>query len=483
MSGYLWTATDAAAATRGTAQGAWDGVTGISIDTRTILPGELFVALMGENRDGHAFVADALAKGAGAALLSRIPDGLTRDAPLLVVRDTLDGLRDLGAAARARSRARVVAVTGSVGKTSTKEMLRAMLASQGHVHAAEKSFNNHWGVPLTLARMAPETDYAVIEIGMNHAGEITPLTQLARPHVAIVTTVEPVHLEHLGSIEAIADAKAEIFCGLEPGGVAVLPFDSPHFARLAAQIGEARPVTFGRTPGADFRLDDARIAGAVTVVRAHARDVALTFKIGAPGVHFASNALAGLAAVEALGGDITRAAMALGQWHAPEGRGHRWSILLGPGGLDGAVNLIDESYNANPASMRAALAVLAAAEPQDGVGRVARGRRIAFLGDMLELGPEEAPIHAALAAAPEMAGVDLVHCCGPRMRALWEALPREKRGEWFEDSEKLAHKARRTVDAGDVCMVKGSLGARMARVVEALKGLGRAVDAQLREEE
>ncbi|MCL5777841.1 UDP-N-acetylmuramoylalanyl-D-glutamyl-2,6-diaminopimelate--D-alanyl-D-alanine ligase [Limibaculum sp. FT325] len=483
MSAYLWTAADAAAATGGEARGRWQGVGGVSIDTRSIVPGELFVALTGENRDGHDFVADALTRGAGAALVSRVPDGVAPDAPLLVVGDTLEGLRALGAAARARSRARVIAVTGSVGKTSTKEMLRAMLAAQGRVHAAEKSFNNHWGVPLTLARMAPDTDFAVIEIGMNHAGEITPLTRLARPHVAIVTTVEPVHLEHLGSIEAIADAKAEIFAGIEPGGVAVLPLDNAHYGRLAAQIRAARPVTFGRAAAADFRLDEARIAGGATVVRAHAREQALTFKIGAPGVHFAGNALAALAAVEAVGGDIVRAAMALGQWGAPEGRGHRWSIRLGPGGLDGAVTLIDESYNANPASMRAALAVLAAAEPEDGVGRVSRGRRIAFLGDMLELGPEEARHHADLARAPEMAGVDLVHCCGPRMRALWEALTRERRGEWFEDSAGLAEKARRTVDAGDVCMVKGSLGARMSRVVEALKGLGRAVDAQAREEE
>ncbi|MDT8344615.1 MAG: UDP-N-acetylmuramoylalanyl-D-glutamyl-2,6-diaminopimelate--D-alanyl-D-alanine ligase [Thermohalobaculum sp.] len=483
MSAYLWTAADAAAATGGRALGDWQGVGGLSIDTRTIAPGELFVALAGEHRDGHAFVADALAKGAGAALVSRIPDGVAEGAPLLMVGDTLAGLSALGAAARARARARVIAVTGSVGKTSTKDMLRAMLAVQGRVHAAEKSFNNHWGVPLTLARMAPDADFAVIEIGMNHAGEITPLTRLARPHVAVVTTVEPVHLEHMGSIEAIADAKAEIFAGLEPGGVAVLPLDNAHHTRLAAQIGAARPVSFGRTPGAEFHLDDARIAGEATVVRAHVRGAALTFKIGAPGVHFASNALAALAAVEAAGGDIARAAMALGQWHAPEGRGHRWSILRGPGGLDGMITLIDESYNANPASMRAALAVLSAAAPQDGVGRVARGRRIAFLGDMLELGPQEAALHAALAQAAEMAAIDLVHCCGPRMRALWDALPRERRGEWFEDSEKLAEKARRTVDAGDVCMVKGSLGARMIRVVEALKGLGRAVDAQGREEE
>ncbi|MEM1382260.1 MAG: UDP-N-acetylmuramoylalanyl-D-glutamyl-2,6-diaminopimelate--D-alanyl-D-alanine ligase [Pseudomonadota bacterium] len=468
----LWTAADLTAATRGRVEGAWQSVTGVSIDTRSLAPGELFVALEGENRDGHAFVADALAKGAGAALVTRRPEDVAADAPLLVVGDTLAGLQAIGRAGRDRATAKVVAVTGSVGKTSTKEMLRQILATAGTVHAAEKSFNNHWGVPLTLARMPPDADFAVIEIGMNHPGEITPLSRMARPHVAVVTTVEAVHLEHFNSVAEIADAKAEIFQGLDPGGTAVLPADNPYFGRLSALTGGANQIRFGQT--GDFRLLSAKVAGEATVIRAEVGDAPLSFKLGAPGAHFAGNALAALAAAVEVGADLARCAVALCQWKAAEGRGSRWEILLGPAGLDGKLSLIDESYNANPASMRAALAVLATAPVTDDIGRVARGRRIAFLGDMLELGPQEKEFHAGLADLAEIEDIDLIHCCGPRMRSLWHALPTERRGEWCEDSEKLASLTRRLVDAGDVCMVKGSLGARMICVVDAVKSLGSA---------
>ena len=434
-------------------------------------PGDLFVALTGENRDGHAFVAQALAAGAAAAMVARVPEGVAPDAPLLLVDDTLAALARLGAAGRARSRARVIAVTGSVGKTSTKEMLRTMLAGQGPTHAAMRSFNNHWGVPLTLARMAPGTAFAVVEIGMNHAGEIEPLSRLARPHVALITTVEPVHLEHLGTIEAIADAKAEIFAGLEPDGVAVLNADNAHFARLAAAAAPYRVLAFGAA-APEFTLGAATVAGGATLVRARAHGEAFAFKIGAPGTHLALNALGALAAVEAAGGDLCRAALALAAWTPPGGRGSRETVELGPAGMDGAVTLLDESYNANPASMRAALAVLAASRPVDDVGRVTRGRRLAFLGDMLELGPGEAAFHAALAELPEIAAIDRVHCCGPRMQALHAALPRARRGLWCADSAGLAAEVAKAVDAGDVVMVKGSLGARMALVVEAVRALG-----------
>jgi len=482
MSRDLWTADSAAAATGGRVQGAWTGVCGVSIDTRSIVPGELFVALAGESRDGHGFVEQALATGAGAAMVSRVPDGLPADAPLLVVGDTLEALAALGAAARARSAAKVIAVTGSVGKTSTKEMLRAMLGCQGRVHAAEKSFNNHWGVPLTLARMPADTQFAVIEMGMNHAGEIAPLSCLARPHVALVTTVEPVHLAAFASVEAIADAKAEVFAGLEPGGVAVLNRDNPHFGRLAARAGGARILGFG-TGAAELVLEQAAVSASSTVVRARIEGQPVTFKLGAPGVHFALNAVAALGAVAAVGGDLARAALVMATWTPPDGRGRRWRVDLGPAGLDGAVTLIDDAYNANPASMRAALAVLAASPVTDGIGRVARGRRIAFLGDMLELGPTENDLHAGLANLPEMAGVDSVYLAGPRMRALHAVLPAEKRGEWFEDSQQLAQRARRVLDAGDVCMVKGSLGMAMRHVVESIKALGQASGEDAREEE
>jgi UDP-N-acetylmuramoyl-tripeptide--D-alanyl-D-alanine ligase len=482
MSEYLWTAGDAAAATSGNVRGDWQGVTGISIDTRSIAPGELFVALAGENRDGHDFVAQALAAGAGAAMVSHLPDGLAPGAPLLVVQDTLEALSALGAAARARSAARVIAVTGSVGKTSTKEMLRMMLGCQGRAHVAEKSFNNHWGVPLTLARMPADTEFAVIEMGMNHPGEITPLSRLARPHVALVTNIEGVHLAAFGSVEEIADAKAEVFAGLEPGGIAILNRDNPHFDRLAGQVGEAGILSFG-TEACDLVLEQATVSELATVVRARIAGQPITFKLGAPGAHFALNAVAALGAVVAVGGDLARAGLAMADWAPPEGRGQRWRIELGPAAIDGEIMLIDESYNANPASMRAALAVLAASPVTHDIGRVAQGRRIAFLGDMLELGPTENALHAGLAGLSELEGIDLVHLAGPRMRGLHAALPAEKRGEWFEDSEKLAQKARRMVDAGDVCMVKGSLGMAMRRVIEAIKALGSARDARMRDEE
>jgi UDP-N-acetylmuramoyl-tripeptide--D-alanyl-D-alanine ligase len=291
--------------------------------------------------------------------------------------------------------------------------------------------------------------------------------------VALITTIEPVHLEHLGTIEAIADAKAEIFAGLEPDGAAVLNADNPQFARLQAAAAPHRVVAFGAA-APDFVLESASVSGEATLVRARIGARPVAFKIGAPGAHFAPNALGALAAVDAAGADICHAALALAAWTPPGGRGSRETIALGPAGMDGAVTLLDESYNANPASMRAALAVLAASEPAHGMGRFARGRRLAFLGDMLELGPDEAAFHARLAALPEIGAIDRVHCCGPRMKALHDALPRGKRGLWCADSVALAAEIAKAVDAGDVVMVKGSLGARMARVVEAVRGLGTA---------
>jgi len=467
----LWTAAAAAAATGGEAVG-WDAVTGVAIDTRELAPGDLFVALRGENRDGHAFVADALAGGAGACLVTHRPEGVAADAPLLVTDDTLDALRALGAAARARAGARIIGVTGSVGKTSTKDMLRAMLEGQGRTHAAARSFNNHWGVPLTLARMPADAEYAVLEIGMNRANEIAPLSRLARPHVALITTVEAAHLETLGTIEAVADAKAEIFVGLEPDGVAVLNADNAHFARLSAAAGGRRIIPFGRA-AEEFRLLDARPAGSATVITAEARGTPVAFKLATPGAHFAANALGALAAADAAGADLARAALALGTWSPAPGRGARVTVELGPAGTDGAITLLDDSYNANPTAVAAALAVLAQAETDGGRGaRGARGRRIALLGDMLELGPVENALHAELADLPEIAEVDRIHCCGPRMRHLHEALPARRRGIWTKDSDDLAEAAATLVDAGDTVMVKGSRGAKMSVVVDAIKRLG-----------
>ena len=467
----LWTSADAAAATHGRATAPF-AATGVSIDTRTLAPGDLFVALK-DVRDGHDFVAQALANGAAAALVSRIPEGLPPDAPLLVVADVLGALCDLGTAARARTKARVIGVTGSVGKTSTKEMLRAALSGQGRVHAAEASYNNHWGVPLTLARMPPDADFAVIEIGMNHPGEIAPLARLARLDIALVTTVAPAHLEAFGAIEGIAQEKASIVEGLAPGGTAVLPAGlavSPILIEAARARG-LRVVTFG--PGADWTLAEVQLTDTATVARARHHGQERLFKVMSPGRHFADNALAVLAVADALGLDPALTAHDLGRWAPPAGRGTRERIVLDALEETG-FDLIDDAFNANPASMAAGLAVLAAARPTDGVGRFGTGRRIAILGDMLELGPAEAQLHADIAQLPALATVQMVHCVGPRMRALHDALPRQQRGEWVTSAADLAARARSIVDAGDIVLVKGSKGSKVSLVVDALRKLGQS---------
>jgi len=470
----LWSRAGAEAATGGTSSGDWSA-TGVSIDTRTLVPGDLFVALR-DARDGHDFVADALAKGAAAALVDHRPGGLAADAPLLVVPEVLEGLRALAWAARERFKGKVVGVTGSVGKTGTKEMLRAALSVQGRVHAAEKSYNNHWGVPLTLARMPADADFAVIEIGMNAPGEIAPLSRLARPHVAMITTVAAVHMAAFRDVRGIAREKASIFGGLEPGGVAVLNRDTDTYTTQlrAARRAGARPVRFGASGRPEFRMVAANVAEGGTAVSARVRGAPFLFRLGAPGRHLAMNALGAMAVVEALGADIARAGLALVRWTPPEGRGARWIVALGPGGMDGTITLIDESYNANPSAMAAALDVFAAEEPRDGLGRKIRGRRIAFLGDMLELGPREKPLHAGLSSVPALAAITKVHCAGPLMKSLHAALPPEKRGDWFKTSDRMAERAGRLLDAGDVAMVKGSLGSGMAVVVDAIRGLGMA---------
>ncbi|MCC5976309.1 MAG: UDP-N-acetylmuramoyl-tripeptide--D-alanyl-D-alanine ligase [Rubellimicrobium sp.] len=469
---HLWTSAEAALATGGTATRPWVA-DGVSIDTRTLAPGDLFIALSAA-RDGHDFVAEALAKGAAAALVARHPEGVHEDAPLLIVADVLPALEALGRAARARTRARVLAITGSVGKTSTKDMAARVLAAQGRTHAAEASYNNHWGVPLTLARMPAATEFAVIEIGMNHPGEIAPLARMARPHVVIVTTVGAAHLEAFGSLEGIAVEKGSICEGLEPAGTAVLHGDIPQTPILieAATRAGARILTFGEGRANHHRLSDIRVRDGATVGQGRAWRTPFLLRIAAEGRHFAVNALAVLAATRALGADRTLSLLALSDWAPPAGRGAREVILLSGGQEGETFELIDDAFNANPSSMAAAVAVLAATHPLDGVGRLGRGRRIAILGDMLELGPGEAALHAGLADLAGMERVDLVHCCGPRMRALFEALPEARRGRWAAQVEDLLPHAARMVDAGDVVLVKGSKGSRVARIVDAIRKLG-----------
>jgi UDP-N-acetylmuramoyl-tripeptide--D-alanyl-D-alanine ligase len=465
----LWTSQDAVTATGGTTTGAW-AAGGVSIDTRTLAAGDLFVALQAE-RDGHDFVATALANGAAAAMVSRIPDGVAKDAPLLIVPDVLNALERLGAAGRARTTAKVVGVTGSVGKTSTKEMLRAVLSRQGRTHASVASYNNHWGVPLTLARMPQDTQFAVIEIGMNHPGEIAPLARLSQLHVALITTVAPAHLEAFEDIAGIATEKAAIMDGLLPHGTAILPADletTPILLAKAAAVG-AKVTTFGAT-STDYHLQTATIRDQTTCVQAEIHGLPVLFKVATPGRHFAANALAVLAVADALGCDPTIAACDIALWHPPAGRGTRERVVIDLV-EETFFDLIDDAFNANPASMAASLDVLIAANPTDGLGHVGSGRRIAILGDMLELGPTEASLHAAIAAHPGLDAIAEIHCVGPRMRMLHDVLPRRQRGEWVATAEELARHPKGLIDAGDIVLVKGSKGSRVSLVVDALKNL------------
>jgi len=462
----FWTVDAMATAIGAKREGALpQSVPGISIDSRTLGPGDAFFAIQGDHRDGSDFVAPALAAKAGLAVVAAGRRAeLPHDAPLLVVPDVLAALRALAAAARARLDGKVIAVTGSVGKTGTKEALRLALAKDGETHASVASYNNHWGVPLSLARCPASARYAVLEMGMNHAGEIEPLSRLARPHVAIITTVAPVHLEFFGTLAKIADAKAEIFLGLETGGAAVLNLDNsqfPHLKRRAKAARVARIVTFGEHDAADARLIKCALHPDCSTVQADILGTELTYKIGAPGRHLVDNSLAVLAATVLVGADLALSALALADFKPASGRGAAVEIDL-PGGR---ATVIDESYNANPASMAAALALLG----QKPIG--AAGRRIAVLGDMLELGPRGRALHRGLVAAVDANAIDLVFCCGPLMHALWQALPASRRGGYAEDSGALEPQVLSAVGADDVVMVKGSLGSRMAPIVKALQKL------------
>ncbi|MCR9068769.1 MAG: UDP-N-acetylmuramoyl-tripeptide--D-alanyl-D-alanine ligase [Rhodobacteraceae bacterium] len=462
----LWTSADLVAATGGRTPGDWS-VTGVSIDSRTVAPGDLFVALT-DARDGHDFVADALDKGAAAALVSRLPDGVD-PAHLLIVDDVLAALTRIAAAARARMTGKVIAVTGSVGKTTVKEMLRTVLSPQGRTHAAEASYNNHWGVPLTLARMPADTEFAVIEIGMNAPGEIAPLSRLAAPDLAMVTTVAAAHLEAFGALEGIAHEKASIFDGLKPGGLALAHADidtAPILFDKARAMG-ARLIRFGEADGVEAQLTDLRLAQDATVVKARIGGSDRLFKIGAPGRHLAVNALIAMTVVDALGLDLAQAGMALAGWEPVGGRGTRHRIAIDPGSA-AAIDLIDDAFNANPASVAAALDVLAASVPEG------QGRRIAVLGDMLELGPDAPTLHAALADHPAMDSIDLVHTVGPLMEHLHAALPGPRRGQHRETATEMVTALPRSLRPGDVVLVKGSKGIKVSLVVDALRKLGQA---------
>ena len=460
----LWTSDAMRAAMRAKANGVLPQViTGISIDSRTLQPGEAYFAIRGAVYDGHDFVAAALKAGAALAVVEKAQAGkFGSDAPLLVVDDVLAALVDLARASRARSQAQVIAVTGSVGKTSTKEALLHVLLAQGLTHASAASFNNHWGVPLSLARCPADAQFAVFEIGMNHSGEIEPLVKMVRPHVAIITTVEPVHLEFFAGIEAIADAKAEIFEGVEVGGAVVLNRDNSQFARLsrrAKTCGIARIVSFGVNEKADARLLDISLHATCSAVHADILGQEVTYKLGMPGRHMAMNSLAVLAASSLAGADLALASLSLSQLVPAAGRGVQ-RMLVVPGG---EVTLIDETYNANPASMAAALSVLGQAK----VGP--QGRRIAVLGDMLELGATGPKLHGGLNDAIKAHHIDLVYCCGPLMRNLWDALSTGRRGGYADSAANLEAQVVAAIRAGDAVMIKGSFGSKMKTIVTALE--------------
>ncbi|TNE42137.1 MAG: UDP-N-acetylmuramoylalanyl-D-glutamyl-2,6-diaminopimelate--D-alanyl-D-alanine ligase [Alphaproteobacteria bacterium] len=461
----LWTSQEMVEATGGKVTGGDWTADNVTIDSRSSGPGDLFVAIQGLSRDGHEFVAMAEEAEVAGVMISRADMVADLKGPSLLVEDTLEGLNGLGRFARARVDAKVIAVTGSVGKTGTKESLKLALTACGCTHASAASYNNLWGVPLSLARMPAETEFGIFEIGMNHAGEIIPLTQMVRPDVAIVTTVAPVHLEFFDNVEAIAEAKAEIFQGLKRGGVAVLNRDNPHFDLLnkrAEECGAGEIIGFGESEKAQARLLSYGAGEEGTDVEADICGTRIAYRIGASGYHWALNSLAVLAAVHAVGADVAAAAAALAGIEPPKGRGAEHYIETKDGRR---LVLVDESYNANPASMAAAFKTLGAR------AMTGRGRRIAVIGDMRELGGTSQALHAALNEPILAAGVDLVFCCGPHMKALWEALPKAQQGAYAPASEELIQPLLNELKSDDVVMVKGSLGTNMAPIVKAVEEL------------
>ena len=432
---------------------------GVTFDSRAVGKGDLFFALSGETTDGHGFVADALLRGAAAAVVSR--DVVGANGTLVRVPDTMKALVELGRAARLRSQARIASVTGSVGKTSTKDALRAMLSAQAPTSASVASYNNHVGVPVSLARLPRDAQYGVFEIGMNHPGEIEPLARQVEAHVGVVTNVGPVHIGHMGSEEAVADEKGCLFAGMAEGAVAVLNRDSHHYERLvgkARHFGVSRIVGFGRSEAADARLVSCNLQDSGSEVAALLHGRRIEYRLGAAGEHWVLNSVAALAVVEALGADVSSAAATLAGVKASPGRGARRILKFG----NGTIELLDESYNANPVSVKAMLAVLARTEPQPG------GRRILALGDMRELGEGADGYHAGLADAVAASGAAQVFLCGPHMQALWQKLAPAQRGVHRPDSAALAGDLPAVLRAGDVVAVKGSLGSKMKIVVDAI---------------
>ncbi|MFD1199459.1 UDP-N-acetylmuramoylalanyl-D-glutamyl-2,6-diaminopimelate--D-alanyl-D-alanine ligase [Brucella gallinifaecis] len=466
MSDWLWTSADMVEAMEGRPFGTLpEGITGISIDSRTLKEGEAFFAIKGDMFDGHDFATAAMAAGAGLLVVneSRLPAFGNLKVPMIVVEDVLEALTRLGLASRERSRAQIIAVTGSVGKTTTKEALRHVLADSGKVHASVASFNNHWGVPLTLARMPADTDYGIFEIGMNHHDEIRPLVKMVRPHVALITLIAPAHLGHFANLEEIAMAKSEIFEGVVPGGYALLNRDDKRFRQLeelAEKAGIEHVFTFGENAQSNYRLREVKMHPTCSCMTVKIGNEEAVVKVGMPGRHIVQNMLAVLGAAHLVGADMAKVAIAMATLSAEGGRGAR-HVLQHPDG--GSFTLIDESYNANPTSVRASLSLLQATPPEG-----SRGRRIAVLGDMLELGRQSGKLHADLARPIVDAEVNVVFIGGREMSVLKNALPVEIHVEYRQSTDELLPLVMKAVRPGDVVMVKSSKGIGFSRIVKAL---------------
>jgi len=456
----LWTDKTAKEAIGGELKGAGWQASRVEIDSRRVLLGDLFIALKGENFDGHEFVQKAFAAGAVAAIVNKIPSGASGN--FIVVSDTQKALEALAHYSRKRTQAKNIGLTGSVGKTSAKEMLKLALAPHGKVFASHGNFNNHIGVPLNLANLPEGMDFAVFEMGMNHEGEIAALTQMVRPDIAIVTNVEAVHLEFFKSVEAIADAKAEIFQGLTANGTAILNADNAQFARLKKSVPK-NIIACGSSSNADVRLMDYQSNACGCSIKANVFGKEVSYVLGAIGKHWAMTSLFTLAVAHALGLDAKKSAEALAGFNEPEGRGKSIRIRV----ADGEALLIDDSYNASPASMRAAFAKTA--ELWEASGR--QGRKLAALGDMLELGKESKKLHQSLADQVQQCGFNLVFTAGKHMQTLHHSLPQALRGGHAENADGLLPLVQKTLRAGDLLLVKGSHGSKMYELAEALQSV------------
>ncbi len=457
----LWNALDAAAATGGRSQGGIWEASGVSIDTRSIQNGDLFIALHGPSHNGHDYIVNAFDNGASAAIVDTVPPHLKKKSPLLVVKDTHKALNSLAIAARRRTRAKVFAITGSVGKTGTKEMLAAALSKVGLVSSTKGNENNEIGVPLNLARLPENCDFGVFEAGMNSQGEMARLSEIIRPDIALITTVEAAHTEHFDNIDAIANAKGEIFTGLNKNGIGIINLDNPYFSTLeflAKQAGLTNIKTFGQTPKADLQLISAITTNFDTKVTAKIIDEELTYSIKLQGTHWALNSVAALGAAMSIGAESKELLKGLSSLEPIKGRGQ---VLTTPFN-NGYIKVVDDSYNASPASMKAAIICLGEKT------QIKEGRRVAILGDMLELGTEASKAHASLASTCSNAGIDFVFTAGSLMANLYAALPPEIRGNHYASTEKLCSCLDQIIKPSDTILVKGSQGAQMGQVVNAL---------------